>query len=466
MFTNIHKINAKVVVQGCTMLVAVLLSGGCAIVGTPPVFTDQPANSVAVKMPSPPEALSAAHLKKTLKPPQSSETLAEMGKVSAQNEANIIYYPGFRMLEEKEIVCSKPKISVELMPQSDATNTLKKTIEEGKCKIAMLDFKNEAAAEGASGRLAADFWYRALVRLAKERKIVLQTFDRKEIWDVIKGESEMKESLVDESEQALLNNLKKINYSGLILSGAVTTYLIENRQFEFPYVIEDTNAFVFCQVVAKWRNDYEAYDKKYDSEYLPAYNTYRDAYMLAKAEQDNHYLEYNTAYTNYHARYRAYEKDYERYRRGVSRRTFLYNFLSTGLFTFITKSRFPFKSRPAMPISLVRREPKPDVEPLCNASPKYEWPSELPTDTSYKVLKKNLEDFYRQKNWYPRPQARLATVCNIGITFRLVNGQTSRIIGIGNGDVRDISSQKGMSEVCDEAARELLDALLKEPSGE
>lgn len=460
------------------LLIALALGGllglgtGCGTIrGNPPKLGGSPGSLRTVSPPQPPAPLSTSHLKKRIEPaPQATNLL----NVSVQPEhPNIIFYPRLRLETEDEVVRTSPVSKGDLTMRSEKLLEIVGGLKTNERSfLAVIDLKNESAQAGASGRLAADFLYRALVRQAREQKLQFRIIDRENAWSFVREEARAMTnvftsaelSMIDVSEEEMMKLAKKLQFATCWLSGAVTTFSLENKELEFKYRLEEKSLADFTTKMDAWTRDYRQYQQRYRTVYAAEYQRYVDDFQDREAENERNYASYVEGYDRYmEQEYRKYDQAYNRYVEDVRRTAALGNFLflplhlgleiiSLGNADTWAKPR-PYPQTPA-PV----RSPRPSLGTVAIRADELDLSNVLPTRYNEAAVLTVMS----QIGMLPLPQRRMATVCNVGITVRLVDGKSSDIMWIANGTTRNTDLQIGMEDVCTHVISNFFEAIQRD----
>ena len=428
---------------------ALLLNGCGTIRGEPPSFSERPGDIALVEAPLPPESLETSHLRKRLEFPPPSDSLAAVNRKST--DPNLILYPNLRVQTEDEVVKTEP------MAKGDVTTTnqLKAVFVDAMAAnqqsfLAVIDLKNESAQAAASGRLAADFLYRAMKREAIQKGLNLQIVDREMAFLKIKEDAKIPEDQLNYSDEELFDKIKQLKYATFFLSGAVTTFSLENKELEFGHVFNEDSYAIFSKAIDGWGLAYQKYKDDYQGPYAAAYRKYVALHSQREQELDENYRDYQDRYADYTQEYLTYIDKYRTYVGEIRDKALLGNFLffplhlALEIITFGNADTWA-KAVPYPPQQKLVEQPKPMLDRVVNPAVLFRLPEDFPERHDQDTLMQ----FFLEKSRVPGPVRRMATVCNVGITIRLVEGQTSEILWIGNGTVRSTDLQAGMQEVCE-----------------
>ncbi len=459
--------NASRRMVSCLAFLLALACTGCGTIrGTPPTISANPGSFTMVDAPLPPKQLATAHLLKRLEFSPSPTSLLQVD--IRPDDPNVIYYPKLRLQTEEEVVKTEPKTGGDItIPRDEMDRFMHPLRTDTNSFLAITDLKNESAQEAASGRLAADFLYRKVKRNALEMNLNINIVDREKAFLTMKGEGELDPAALDYSDQELMNEAAKFNYTTYWLSGAVTTFSLENKELEFSYVLDSESYQEFARQMGAWVADYRAYKEAYQRSYLPAYEAYARKFSDSAATLRDNYAVYEDKYNVYADEdYRRYKRAYDKYELHV------YNLATLGNFVFlplhlaleiVTLGAADTWARPSpYPMeAMIQKLPEPSLGALASRAPILDLSRTMPL----KYDAKSLMTVFVQNEKIPDPVRRMATVCNVGITIRMVSGKTSKIVWIGNGTVRSTDLQVGMQDVCSALVDVLFDdAGLVDPS--
>jgi len=444
----------QIVATNLALLLPLVAVVGCGTIrGTPPAFDQRPSAMGLHVAPTPPAQLPDSNLKKQLAFPPQATTLTAL--TAPPSDPNTIFYPGLRLLREDELVNTSPTGKGDLLGSSElpfSTNSF----------LAILDLKNESAQAAASGRLAADFLYRAVRRLGRFKHWNIKVVDRS---NAFKSMREEKTSIgtndVSLSESELFQMASRYQYATYWISGAVTSFSLENKELLFGYTIETNSLAGFVHAIDGWRGEYADYLAQYKNAYLPAFIRYREAFAQRQQAIDTEYENYSQRYQAY---LDAYENDYtKRYWKYVSRlRTaaslsnllFLPLHLGLEIISFGNADTWT-KAEPLPQKAMVPLTPKPSLGPPAQQVAPLDLRNSIPARCDVP----GILSVYQANNKLPNPISRMATVCNVGLTLRLVDGRTSDIIWIGNGSVRNTDLQIGTQALCDKLIDEMMSSI-------
>lgn len=457
--------NARILAKSWSLvLVAVaLLSAGCGTIrGTAPNFSESPGRIEMVTAPQAPAALETDHLIREVEFPPRPDNLQALD--AKPSKPNNIFYPRLRLKTEEEIVNSPPNGSGQVTVEPSIIRM------DPESFIAVLDLKDESAREAASGRLAADFIYRAIDRESQTKQSRIRIADRERIWSLI--EDERKRSAGSGSAAAsgdatdVYNAAQIFDFSTYWISGAVTTFSLENKELPFDYAL-DTNDYVrFSKQIKDWQRDYDVYVARYNESYMTSYNNYVEDFNRRAAQLESNYKDYIRRYDEYSEHYdRIYTPAYRNYQSNLRTKATLSNlvFLPLHLVAEIVTLGNADTWTKASPYPMLQMERQLQQPTL--GKPSYPYPKlDLITARDGKSSiparydKDDIMAVFEAQKYIPPPVRKMATVCNIGVTLRLVERKTSQIMWIGNCTARNIDLQYGMKMVCDHLVQDLLDS--------
>lgn len=445
-----HKWLASVLVA----LEVVLLGSGCGTIrGRPPAFDEKPPELPLADFPEPPAIPQTNHLGRELK---------FLGPLSQQEggvaKRQLIYYPGLRQLTVEEVV------NVKAVAKGSETSDAKlkdvfieEVAKNPKSFLAVIDLKNESAQAAASGRLAADFLYREIRAKAAQVGLNIRILDRDSAYREILGDAALKEGMLGYETEELVAKTKALGLAAFLMSGAVTTYSIENREVDLDYVINTNSYVAFQREIAAWRSAYARYRTEFTNRYVPAYRGYVQQHRRAAANQEAYYQRYQRQYQDYVQSHESYQRRYQSYFSEIHTQANIGNLLFFPIHAGLSIITFGGANTWARtdPYPMIRREPMdpmPPIPPLVGPGRAFR-PDNMPE----RVDEDALVQLYMLSNRWPRPARRMATVCNVGITVRMVSGINAEILWIGNGTIRSTDLQWGMQEVCAKLVEKLFE---------
>ena len=374
-------------------------------------------------------------------------------------DANTIFYPRLRLMTEEEIVNTRPVVKGDV---TGATNVLEKASDSF---VAILDLKNESAQAAASGRLAADFLYRCVKREGSKKNWDINIADRENAYRLMMGEKEeLKKDDLAVSDSEMFKTAKSLNYATFWMTGAVTIYSLENKELQFDWTLESKSYDQFRQAIDDWKAAYKAYQNDYEKIYMPAYKRYLDEFQARCDQQDRYYNEYLERYGRYKDEYAAYSLAYNEYVDHIRRIALIGNIIFSPLHIAFEIISFGDADTWAKAVPYVKRyqipkESKPSLGFPDRPVPLLDLSNDIPPRYDQEAVMTVLAS----QGKIPPPVSRVATVCNVGVTLRLVAGKTSDIIWIGNGTSRSTDLQLGMERVCDGLVGKLMDDVRLKP---
>ena len=438
-------------------LLSVLAAGCGTIRGVPPEFMANPGEVTTVRAPRPEDGLPVSHLRKHLVFAPRPDTLQNVDVTPT--DANTIFYPRLRLMTEEEIVNTRPVVKGDV---TGATNVLEKASDSF---VAILDLKNESAQAAASGRLAADFLYRCVKREGSKKNWDINIADRENAYRLMMGEKEeLKKDDLAVSDSEMFKTAKSLNYATFWMTGAVTIYSLENKELQFDWTLESKSYDQFRQAIDDWKAAYKAYQNDYEKIYMPAYKRYLDEFQARCDQQDRYYNEYLERYGRYKDEYAAYSLAYNEYVDHIRRIALIGNIIFSPLHIAFEIISFGDADTWAKAVPYVKRyqipkESKPSLGFPDRPVPLLDLSNDIPPRYDQEAVMTVLAS----QGKIPPPVSRVATVCNVGVTLRLVAGKTSDIIWIGNGTSRSTDLQLGMERVCDGLVGKLMDDVRLKP---
>jgi hypothetical protein len=255
-----------------------------------------------------------------------------------------------------------------------------------------------------------------------------------------------------------ITNSKELQFATFWVSGAVTTFSLENKELQFDYTFDESSYTRFTDALVRWRQSYADYMDRYRDQYLPSYQAYQKEFSRRGDELAANYRDYQARYQSYQSAYQTdYSKRYSEYVAKlkqialISNIVFLPAHLALEVVTFGDADTWT-KAVPYSKIPLFAEQEEPSLGVAQDAFPMLDLSTVIPP--RYDLV--TVMTLFRAKDQIPPPVSRMATVCNVGITLRLVEGKTSDIVWIGNGTVRSTDLQVAMQEVCDKLVDQIM----------
>lgn len=314
--------------------------------------------------------------------------------------------------------------------------------------------------DAAAGELAADMLN---LELAKEHK--LRIVDRNRIKDAEREWERVATDVMRQSETEKAKFLGQALRLTHTLYVTVTQYDTERRDVPIEYRIDENDWLAYRQVIEKYRQDYAAFETQYLGPFGTAWAQYREE---CKRRQE----EYEKEYANYLVRYEHYLRDFESAKafKGAATvvpRVFL-AILTFGL-AWIPNDELPEPPAPKQTDFIpVWYHPQP-IPPDCylraqnhvHVAPFPPQPLPRPKEPSsfYETREAALERLKQLGHFKTGDQAekKLMTVAEVGLTLRLVDSQTTRVVWVGRAAKRHTTLQGGLRELTKVVCRQLVE---------